>query len=470
MSPAARSPSKIPSLVPPAPAANGRRTRIISIGGGKGGVGKSIVSCNLAVAMAQLGNRVVLADLDLGTANQHLLLGVDTPNQGIEALMGPSAKSGKGLEDPRAGLTETKFKDLFLLAGSGATLGAANITYNEKIRLIRRLRMLDADVVVIDVGAGVGYNALDFFELGAQRLVVTTPQVTSIHDAYSFLKGTVLRTLHHHSKGKKETELLKGANQSDESEKVVDILAGIRKTNPDFADRVFNILRNYGSYLIANQITDSKQLGIFHAVSKMMHDYLGISVPILGWLKHTEQVANSVNNRMPLVVAGTSENARTLREMAQTLLVEEVVLEEELLVDNDEVAVEDEATAADDETPPHLTPASLRVEELTTRSAPTSLRAIDSALAEQARGAEAAAPAPAKPPVPRPPAIPVSVGAPRPAPPPAPGDNDAYLGAGRARVYQPPPRNKKKRPVKKVQEGGRRRSITLPGMTPSGAK
>ena len=99
----------------------------------------------------------------------------------------------------RDSLTETPMENLWLLAGSGATLGAANITYNQKVKILRRLRALDADVVVVDVGAGVGYNALDFFELGAQRLVVTTPQVTSIHDAYSFLKGAVLRNLRHHS-------------------------------------------------------------------------------------------------------------------------------------------------------------------------------------------------------------------------------------------------------------------------------
>ena len=93
-----------------------KRTRIISVGGGKGGVGKSIVSCNLAVAMAQLGHKTVLADLDLGAANQHLLLGIDRPLPGIEALL------SRGNEDVRESLTPTRTPNLQLLAGTGVAI------------------------------------------------------------------------------------------------------------------------------------------------------------------------------------------------------------------------------------------------------------------------------------------------------------------------------------------------------------
>lgn len=393
-----------------------KRTRIISVGGGKGGVGKSIVSCNMAVAMAQLGHRTVLADLDLGAANQHLLLGIDRPLPGIEALL------SRTVDDARTGLTPTRIPGLSLLAGTGAVVGAANITHGQKGKIIRKLRALDADVVIIDCGAGVGYNTLDFFELGAQRLVVTTPQVTAIHDAYSFLKGAVVRTLQHHAQNDRERKLLQDVEGSAEGEKVIDLLARIRNTNPSYAERITKVLENFGAQLVGNQVTSTNQNGIFHAVSKMIRDYLGISVPIVGWLKDSKEIADSVNERSPLILSRDVEYGKALRTMAETLLVEEVPLEEELLeLDSDfeDVSMSMEAS---------MSPDSLH---------------IDASDEDDLDG-----PFPAK-----------AVG---------PAATEGYMGNGKVRVYLPPRR--KKRPPQKARNddtgGRRRRRVTLPGMPP----
>ncbi len=146
--------------------------RIITIGGGKGGVGKSIISSNLAVAMAQNGHRVVLVDCDLGAANQHVLFGIDRPQLGLQALI------DRTIDSLVPAMTPTALPNLHLVAGTGASVGAANISHGEKQRIMKKIRALDADVVIVDVGAGVSFNVLDFFELGSQRLLVVTPQVT----------------------------------------------------------------------------------------------------------------------------------------------------------------------------------------------------------------------------------------------------------------------------------------------------
>ncbi|MDX2021195.1 MAG: P-loop NTPase [Deltaproteobacteria bacterium] len=395
-----------------------KRTRIISVGGGKGGVGKSIVSCNMAVAMAQLGHKTVLADLDLGAANQHLLLGIDRPLPGIEALL------SRTVDDARTGLTPTKIPGLSLLAGTGAVVGAANITHGQKGKIIRKLRGLDADVVIIDCGAGVGYNTLDFFELGAQRLVVTTPQVTAIHDAYSFLKGAVVRTLQHHAQNDRERKLLQEVEGSAEGEKVIDLLTRIRHTNPGYAERIGKVLENFGAQLVGNQVTSPNQNGIFHAVSKMIRDYLGISVPIVGWLKDSKEIADSVNDRSPLILSRDAEYGKALRTMAETLLVEEVPLEEELLEldeDLDEGAAGVEAS---------MSPDALRID-----GSDDSDEFDDGPLPPKAVG---------------------------------PAATEGYMGNGKVRVYLPPRR--KKRPPKKARNddtgGRRRRRVTLPGMPP----
>src|SRR4029079_4523590 len=122
------------------PAKDDSAKRFITIGGGKGGVGKSLVASNLALAMAQAGSRVVLVDCDLGAANQHVLFGIDRPNPGIQGLL------DKKIESLEEGLTPPPHKNLQLVAGTGAAVGAANINHGEKQRIIRRIRALDADV------------------------------------------------------------------------------------------------------------------------------------------------------------------------------------------------------------------------------------------------------------------------------------------------------------------------------------
>jgi flagellar biosynthesis protein FlhG len=391
-------------------------TRIISIGGGKGGVGKSIVAANLAAVMAKSGKRVILADMDLGAANQHLLLGIDQPKAGIDALLG---RDGQSVADA---LSDTPLANLKLIAGSGASVGAANISHAEKMRIIRKLRALPADVVIIDVGAGVGYNALDFFELGSQRVIVATPQVTSIHDAYSFLKGAILRTLRHHADKASDVALLEPASASGEGAKVHEILAQLKNVAPDFAAKVFDVLKNFGTYMVGNQLTDPSQAGVFHAVSKMMLEYLGVSVPILGWIKSSTRVYDSVNKRTPLMLqTAPSEEEQTFRAIADALLVDDILTEEE-----EEIILESE----------------LELEAATVEDA--------------ALGAEA--PAVMNLPGLTPPAVPV-------------GAPDAPVSSRiTPTVYVRPPRGPARPEKLKKKSDGRNRRVTLPGMTPARAR
>jgi flagellar biosynthesis protein FlhG len=394
-------------------------SRVISVGGGKGGVGKSLVSTNLAVTIAQAGHEVVLCDLDLGEANLHLMLGLTDPRPGIATLL-----SGEGeLEEA---LTPTSIPRLRLLAGAGGTVAADNINHPKKLRIIRKLRALKADYVVIDVGAG-----LDFFELGQQRIVVATPQVTSMHDAYRFLKRAVLRTLRHHSSRRPQAALLEPALASKEGDKVKDLLLRIREHDNAFGDRVVEILKRFGAYLIGNQVSDPSQVGALNAVSKMVEDYLGIALPILGWIPAAPRLAESVNEREPLMARLTQDEPREMRAfrgIVDALLASDVAPDEDLLVE-----LVDEGVAA---APPAIPP---RI--------------------------------PARPPA-VPPAPPAAAAPPPPEPvaaPPEPtrlADPKVHL---KPVVYVRPSRKRKpeseeQKRKRALDAEGRRRKITLPGM------
>lgn len=291
------------------------RSRIVTVGGGKGGVGKSLVALNLAAALAQEGHRVVIADMDLGAANQHLLLGILHPGPGLQALL------DKSVAEAQQCLVDTQVPNLRLLPGTSGVLGAANLPHAQKVLLLRRLRALEADFVVVDVGAGVGYNALDFFDLGVRKLIVTSPQVTALHDAYAFLKSAVLRFLRH-SVGEDDAALLDPATSSAGMDKVVQILGQLRETRPDLAEKVFQHLERFGACMVGNQVINEAHTGVFAAVAHTMHDYLGVKVPVLGWLRSSPSIHESVNGRRPVAIEPRSKDAVAFRTLARALLTE----------------------------------------------------------------------------------------------------------------------------------------------------
>jgi flagellar biosynthesis protein FlhG len=308
------------------------RSRIVTVGGGKGGVGKSIVALNLAATLAQQGKRVVIADMDLGAANQHLLLGLSQPGPGLQALL------DKSVDEAQDCLTATSVPNLRLLAGTSAVFGAANITHFQKVRLLQKLRALEADIVIIDVGAGVGYNMLDFFGLGSRKLLVTTPQVTAIHDAYSFLKGAMLRILHHNADKAIEFALLEPAAASSRGEKVVEILARLREVRPELADKVFAEIGRFGACLVGNQVMNRAHAGVFRAVAQTIRGYLGLEVPVLGYLRSSTAIHDSVNRRRPLALDPDSEDAAGFRKLAQALLAILPAADDDFEITEDEAA------------------------------------------------------------------------------------------------------------------------------------
>ncbi len=293
--------------------------RIVSVGGGKGGVGKSVIAANLAVAMAQAGARVVIVDGDLGAANQHTLFGIDRPGPTLQGLLNHQIDH---LEQARL---PTMVKDLTLVPGSGAVVGAANLNHGQKTRLINEIQKLDAEVVVIDVGAGVSFNVLDLFDAGDIRLVVATPQLTAVQNAYAFLKGAVHRALRETAKAHGVTEEFESEIGPRETDKISHWLARLAKSVPAVAGAFEAQLEHFGVRLIGNQIFAPQEARVISAVSRMMEDFLSLHAPVLGTLRASRALHDSVTRRRPFLVDATREEAAvTFRQLAMSVLTEDI--------------------------------------------------------------------------------------------------------------------------------------------------
>lgn len=166
-----------------------RNKTIWSVGGGKGGVGKSVVTANIGCALARAGHKVIIVDADLGGANLHTYFGIKFPSKGLDDLL-------KGrVADLEDAAIETAQPGLRLISGAGEFLGIANPAYAQKMKLISAIKRLDADFIIVDLGAGSSYNVLDFFAISNEGIVVLVPEPAAIQNAYIFLKSFVYRRL-----------------------------------------------------------------------------------------------------------------------------------------------------------------------------------------------------------------------------------------------------------------------------------
>ena len=155
-------------------------TRIIAITSGKGGVGKTNIAVNMAIAYAQLGKKVILIDGDLGMANVNVLLNV-VPQYNLMNVINKKRTMKEIILDTEFGI---KF-----IAGANGFSKIANLSVEELDYFAKQFSALgNADIIIIDTGAGIANNVLQFVAAADEVYVVTTPEPTAITDAYGIIK------------------------------------------------------------------------------------------------------------------------------------------------------------------------------------------------------------------------------------------------------------------------------------------
>ena len=159
---------------------NRGKTRIITITSGKGGVGKTNVSVNMALAYARLGKKVVVMDADLGLANVNIML-----NMVPKFTLYDMIRKKKTMKEI---MVETDY-GISIVAGASGFSKIANLTDEERQNFIEELNTLSfADIIIIDTSAGVSSNVLDFIAAADDAIIITTPEPTAITDAYGIIK------------------------------------------------------------------------------------------------------------------------------------------------------------------------------------------------------------------------------------------------------------------------------------------
>jgi flagellar biosynthesis protein FlhG len=253
--------------------------KIWAIGGGKGGVGKSVVASNLAVCMAKLGRRVVIVDGDLGGANLDTLFGCARPARTLADFF---AKNVERLEDV---MVPTGVEGLALVAGDNDTLGSANPAHAQKLKLVRHLKALPCDVVIVDLGAGTSFNTLDLYLAADVGIVVATAEPTSVQNAFAFIKTATLRVL----------EQRTGVRRREHDE------GSLRKIAGEGPDARAALVR--ATSLVVNRASPAEGRRIANLLHDLAGRFLGGQVRLRATIHDDPAAARSIRAMRPLVLS-----------------------------------------------------------------------------------------------------------------------------------------------------------------------
>lgn len=284
-----------------------KKAKIIAVGGAKGGIGKSVLASNLSVYLSQKGFDTVAVDLDLGGANLHLFLGKPVLKGSINAFLANKVQTLDSI------MEKSKYGP-FLIGGNSSKLGAANISFTQKLKLLRAIRNLKADYVILDLGGDTSYNVIDFFLASDLGLVMTTCEPASYLDAYSFIKVALYRKLNRlHGPeslepGSKDTLLKKIIHETTMSKNnpmvgdIEALIARVRKEHPKSLNMLKQVLEGFSPQLVVNKVineTDAKDP--VYRIQEVARKKLSVNVGYLCAMPFETGIEKSARTLVPWI-------------------------------------------------------------------------------------------------------------------------------------------------------------------------
>jgi flagellar biosynthesis protein FlhG len=239
------------------------RATVIAVTSGKGGVGKTNISVNLAIRLAEAGKAVVLLDADLGLANADVLCNIDLPANLSHVIARRKELSDVLVKAPGG---------FSLIGGASGLARMADLTDADRQRIVSAMNELEsqADVILIDTGAGISPNVLAFTRAADHVLVVTTPEPTAITDAYAVIK----------------------------------VISRADKARP-FADP-----NDRRISLLVNQAKNESEARVVHdRIARVARQFLGVRIFDGGFIPADEHVSMAVRKRSPFVLSAPKSPA-----------------------------------------------------------------------------------------------------------------------------------------------------------------
>lgn len=265
-------------------------TEIYPIGGGKGGVGKSFITVSLGALIAKWGKKVVVIDLDLGASNLHTLLGMKSPETGINSFL------NKTVKDLQRTAVPTIIPNLFLISSSHCSMEIANLFYAHKLKIIDAIKKLPFDYILLDLGPGTNFNTLDFFLTSEQGILICTPEPTSIENSFRFIKTVYFRKLKQIAKKSAFNSIFKSTSLDLNKPETMphDIIEIVLKHDPDKEAHFRNQLGEFRFKLIFNQFRKNIDATLGDQFQNVCNRHFYSSFEFLGNVSYDSRIHDAV--------------------------------------------------------------------------------------------------------------------------------------------------------------------------------
>ncbi|MFQ5863849.1 MAG: P-loop NTPase [bacterium] len=278
----------------------GLQNKIYAFASGKGGVGKTALAASIGVGLATMGSEVILVDGDFGGANLHTCMGILEPEL---SFFDYYCCGQRYLNDIAV---ETPVPNLRLISGGYGTSSLSSPKYYQKQRLIRGLKKLHANHIIMDLGSGSSFDVIDFFLLADERFVVVTTDPSAVNEAFAFIKVSLFRALKKALKGYPEAlEIIdnEATNRPSEIQLIVeDILYQVQQIDLEAASIFESVLQSFRPKLILNKVKNQAEIREGMAIQVAARELLSIEVDYLGYISFDPTVSEAVRQFKPVVL------------------------------------------------------------------------------------------------------------------------------------------------------------------------
>ena len=282
-------------------------------------MGKSTLVSMVGGSLADMGYRVGFLDADLGGANLHHCLGVKRPQVGLQDYLAGRVAT---LEEAAV---QTPVTNTWLISGASDILELANPRFAQKQKVIRNLRKLHADYVLVDLAAGTSTNVSDFFASFDNAVVVTDSLPSSVENAYGFVKNGIIRGLMRLFPGEREAHDHIRRFSDPRAGNAATTLGGLLDRMQSSFPRQTHLMREWlaqrKTYLVLNMVTGRGDIEVGKHFTEIVRKYLAITVYYIGYVVAAPEVRRSMREMKPLVKAFPSSRAtHCARAIARNLV------------------------------------------------------------------------------------------------------------------------------------------------------
>jgi flagellar biosynthesis protein FlhG len=256
-----------------------RRNRLWTIGSGKGGVGKSLLTASMGIALARAGHSVIVVDANLAAPNLHAYFGVKAPACTLVDVLEGHA----GLADA---LVTTSEPRVHCLSCVGDDLGMADITPARQLEMSARLTGLETDFVLIDGGSGGSLSVLDWFNFADEAIVVASPDPAAMQCSYAFIKNAIFRRVQKKFEFREEVGAallqMQCHTSTAKPRTMSDLLELLRRMAPDTVEDVAAAVNSWHPIMIINMATSEQDQRIAEIIQTAARKFLNVDIQFYG--------------------------------------------------------------------------------------------------------------------------------------------------------------------------------------------